>query len=413
MRQKTIPNSLILLLTTALLLSCEESTGPDNGEDPKPPGYQEEIPWHSLADSPWPIYHGNPQGNGRTRAIGPQLGAIEADVKTEAEIGYSMVLGPDSTIYFASPELDTSKAGLYAYNQNGVLKWKVISNTSSGTSPLISNNGTIYYSTDYRLFSVNPEGGVNWKYDFGEGNMVVLNGLNITKEGNIIFITSNREIRAINPDGKLVWSLKDESLSNGGNNSIFLSPDGKTLYTKGKETAVIAVSTKSQVIKWNFGDLVNGIFSTPPIIDSYGNVYVNSATDSLNEGKSTIYCLTPNGKVKWFIDREEIELGWLPTIDKNGNLYFQNEKNEKLYKVDFDGNIIWTKSVGNSQFDLVCDGENNIYTSTSGGNNLIYAITQKGEIIWQLNGEIFSNPAVGYNKLFVPLDKTTNFYIIK
>ena len=46
------------------MLSCKESPITPS-ESPKPPGYQEDIPWPSLADSPWPMFYGNPQNNGR------------------------------------------------------------------------------------------------------------------------------------------------------------------------------------------------------------------------------------------------------------------------------------------------------------------------------------------------------------
>jgi hypothetical protein len=56
---------LFLLL---MLLSCKENpTTPS--EEPKPPGYQEDIPWPSLADSPWPMYRGNPQYTGRANIL--------------------------------------------------------------------------------------------------------------------------------------------------------------------------------------------------------------------------------------------------------------------------------------------------------------------------------------------------------
>lgn len=44
MKHTKILNTLILLLTAALVLGCDESTGPGEGSNDKPPGYQEDIP---------------------------------------------------------------------------------------------------------------------------------------------------------------------------------------------------------------------------------------------------------------------------------------------------------------------------------------------------------------------------------
>ncbi|MBU2444432.1 MAG: hypothetical protein KJ666_02510, partial [Bacteroidetes bacterium] len=56
-------------------LSCK-----DKGVDPQdnyPPGYQHDIPWLSLADSPWPMHNADPQATGRSKYLGPMNGIID------------------------------------------------------------------------------------------------------------------------------------------------------------------------------------------------------------------------------------------------------------------------------------------------------------------------------------------------
>ena len=68
---KLITSNLILLILFAnllLLTACEDEV---IQSPPKPPGYQEDIPWPSLADSPWPMNHHDPQSSGRSKFIGP------------------------------------------------------------------------------------------------------------------------------------------------------------------------------------------------------------------------------------------------------------------------------------------------------------------------------------------------------
>ena len=82
----------ILVLLILALVGCD-TTDPQPPEE-KPPGYQEDIYWPSLADSPWPMYRGNPQGTHSTKFPGPSSGIIEwinSDLKTTAglSLGYS------------------------------------------------------------------------------------------------------------------------------------------------------------------------------------------------------------------------------------------------------------------------------------------------------------------------------------
>ena len=92
-----IPFSFILC--TLYLFSCDTTEPPPKEE--KPPGYQEDIPWPSLADSPWPMFRANPQNTGRSKGIGPTLGIIEWSVDT-LNISTGVAIGPDFTLYFIS-----------------------------------------------------------------------------------------------------------------------------------------------------------------------------------------------------------------------------------------------------------------------------------------------------------------------
>ena len=74
---------IFFLLTFILLsLSSCETTEPPDQNLTRPPGYQEDIPWPSLADSPWPMNHHDPQSTGRSPYDGPALGQIEWQIDT-------------------------------------------------------------------------------------------------------------------------------------------------------------------------------------------------------------------------------------------------------------------------------------------------------------------------------------------
>ena len=116
--------SLFLCLMLVLLTTCDlfDSSEPK----PLPPGYQYDIPWPSLADSPWPILHRNPQATGRGGQILENLGQIKWEFNF-SELGEDLVsgvvVGTDSSIYFVT-EMHFS-AGLYCVNYAGKLKWRL------------------------------------------------------------------------------------------------------------------------------------------------------------------------------------------------------------------------------------------------------------------------------------------------
>ena len=110
---------LILICGFFIFISCHKKspteTPPDNNSHP-----QVDIPWPSLADSPWPMHHGNPQSTGRYSGAGPQLGSIAWKYDVGHEVGTSVAIGSDSTIYFGS-----DGPYLWALNWDGSLKWRL------------------------------------------------------------------------------------------------------------------------------------------------------------------------------------------------------------------------------------------------------------------------------------------------
>ncbi|MDP2364134.1 MAG: hypothetical protein Q8M94_10235, partial [Ignavibacteria bacterium] len=91
-------NIILLILCTNIILftACkDEITQPP----PKPPGYQEDIPWPSLADSPWPMYQHDPQNTGRSKYKGPQSGVTTWDYDS-VSIESSVVIGLNGSIIF-------------------------------------------------------------------------------------------------------------------------------------------------------------------------------------------------------------------------------------------------------------------------------------------------------------------------
>ena len=324
---------------------CKKSTEPIGNDEP-PPGIQEDIPWTSLADSPWPMYHGDPQSTGRSKYPGPMSGVIEWTmdnlwVKSGVAIGY------DHTLHFNSAGIIR---GLIAANTDSSIKWnlkEVVNNMNVVSTPLVASDGTIYIGGGDRdrLFAVNSNGTIKWELET-EGDVYTV-GMNIGLDGTIYFVSGlNRGVgvpalNAVNPDGSLKWRLENAAFNYSVRSRIRLSfsPDGKTLYIPGQGPSVFAIDVESQSIKWSFGDVrIRGSV----LVNSDGYLYFQSQVESINEGKVALFCLNPDGSIRWSYahDNPVFSSNKMAdgTMDINGNYYFALDT---LYSFDYDGNLRW------------------------------------------------------------------------
>jgi eukaryotic-like serine/threonine-protein kinase len=351
----------IAILILSFSFECQE-----NVTDPpprKPPGYQEEIYWPSLADSPWPINHGDPQSTGRSKYVGPNKGILAKIVETN-ELQSGIVIGADSTIYCTSYQGTSNVDGLDAFYPDGTLKWKFLAQRCI-TTPIVSQDGTIYFIDAGRLF-------------------------------------------AINPDGTLKWSLHDSRLYPGLRIDLVFSNDAKTIYTVGRDAAVIAIDIESQTVKWYFEKEPKGLFA--PVVDSDGNIYTNAYSEP---GQVSFYSLKDDGTIRWeYQTNQDLSIYYEWTIDKNGNVYFASDT---LYSLDYSGKLRWKSPLGEvNDCGLVCDSEGNIFVGI--GGNKVRAVDNSGITLWEVDvpwGGFSTSAALLPGKLLLPSNNTRDFFIIE
>jgi hypothetical protein len=351
----------LIILSILFLSGCKSSTEPVPPEK-KPPGYQENITWPSLANSPWPMFHGNPQGTGRTKEITSvslqNLIAIQIEGGTSFSSISSPIIGRDSTIYFASSlESDSNctncKSFLYAITGENEILWKLpLDGRGQGClSPLVDNKGTIYVATiDGYLYAVDPFGNIKWKYYAGIVGFGG-EGVYIDKNGSIYLLSGNGNLMSLTNSGEIRWNLKfDNGFLFSSNHSIVFSPDGNSLYVAGVDSTLYSIDTNGK-LNWAFNN--GGHIFHSPLVDSQGNIYFGT-NDS--NGKNGIYSLTPGGKIRWFY--ESTPSNQNPTMDKDGNLYFSAEG--KLISLDWTGKLRWTKQF-NVISHLICSDDGKIF----------------------------------------------------
>jgi hypothetical protein len=408
-------NYVILTILVMFCTSCEKSTEPI-GEDNPPPGIQEDIPWPSLADSPWPMDHGDAQSTGRSKYPGPVTGSVAWSIDT-VSLNCGISLGEDGAVYF-SPHVVASKSGLYKVSIEGEVVWFYDTgySISNMTTPMITKDGTIIACNGMRgsVFAINPDGSLKWEYEIGE--LILQRGINIGKDGTIYVIDSNKTLYAISPTGSLSWTLSLETVEYNSIQGTSFSPDGNTLYTRGKYNSLIAVDINTKSIKWTFGDREQSGGSTP-VVNSDGEIFILGIPLESDGFKASLTALNSSGEIEWryfFGTSQDIVSYYAPTIDQQGNIFFAFDS---LYSLNYLGELNWKKDLPHWCWGtLTCDVEGMVYIPVGPSNRTsqVLSYNQDGDLIWVseiMDGSCGESMALGIGYLVLPTHNDRGVYL--
>jgi outer membrane protein assembly factor BamB len=132
---------------------------------------------NTLTQPVVPMYMLNPQHTGISSYYGPTTTPIKQWSNnfgaTNLYVSPSIGIGSDDTLYIGSND-----GYVYAFNPDGSTKWSLrVNSTENGiytspqsiyTTPAIGQNGTIYIgSNEGLLYAVNPNGTLKWSYNVG------------------------------------------------------------------------------------------------------------------------------------------------------------------------------------------------------------------------------------------------------
>jgi len=399
--KKTI---LVIISFICLIAGCN-TTDPIS-EPERPPGYQEDIPWPSLADTPWPMHHGDPQGTGRSKNLGPTTG-LAAYTIASGESQTGMTIGLDFTIYY------TADGKVIASDYNGDKKWELKIAGELDTTPLLSSDSTLYIAGGAmrNILALRLDGSIRWEYT---SQYDIWNStLGIDKNSNLYFIDNNRNLTALSQDGVLLWQINDSRFLGNSSTVLAFSPDGDIIYLQGINVYLLAVNIKTQEVIWTFGENTMRI---GPMVDSQGNIYIFPEKDNY------FYSLLPTGEVRWKFLHDEgnytidnIE----PAIDIEGNIYF-GFKN--LYSLDYSGNLRWSVDLEDYLIfaSIITDNTGNVYVSTSKdfGDNKAIGFNSSGDKLWERKLEFERLPGASMaisddGSLFIPNFRCNNIEVIK
>ncbi|MBZ0180052.1 MAG: PQQ-binding-like beta-propeller repeat protein [Melioribacteraceae bacterium] len=410
--------SIIFLFSSFLfsfIISCD-STDPKPPE--KPPGYQEDIPWPSLADSPWPIYRGDPQCTGRSSIIQNTQGIIKWSIDS-LEVASGVIVQPDSTIIIAVSDTYSSsliQGGLLALNPTGEIKWKFnIPNYPYGlSSPVMDKEGVIFIGTgvSQKLYAILPDGSLKWELFLGF--IVMQSGINIGKDGTLYVIGydgQNFTLLAISNKGEILWTLRNSRFSGQELSGMSFSPDGATLYISGgnKGPALFAVDIVSHSILWEFGEK-SAEAGSIPLVDSEGNIYCLSNN---SENNGLLYSLYPNGEIRWNYLFDLMDESWRYvstfkafSISQNGDIIIGGDQ---LYCIDYNGELKWKNQLDPFIYiasPIVQDAQGNSCFVADGSGEVFFLVDPMGNIKYSIplgsKSSLWYSPSISSLGVFLP-----------
>jgi outer membrane protein assembly factor BamB len=404
----------LFIVIVILTLSCDKQQEDITNVPVKNPGQQTDVIWPSLANTPWPMNHHDPQCTGRSNLLGPTSGSLFLDLTIPSYSEAGVAIGVDSTYLIGGCLLSMRKDGSIQWTttaQNPFSYSKMVK-----TTPIITADSSIIFATHNGvIYSLQFNGTIKWQY--ATGSNIIQQGSTIGKDGVFYCISMQHTLYAINQNGTLRWSINDPKFHGSERAVLSFSPDGNTLYVPGSGITVHALDINTQTIKWSFG--TDKYFVIAPLVDCNGYIYI-LGTDSTINKKPALYCLNANGTVRWIYvhgNTGEPIMSGDPTIDKDGNIYFAFDT---LYSVDYSGNLRWKLPLpGWGDPPLVCDEAGNVYVTIFGNSFYeTWAVNSSGSIVWKYRYPstyfIDSSPAISRNgELAVLGMKNYKFYIIK
>jgi|GEM_PF-1910485 len=391
--QRFLPMFIIPIIMSA----CPDS--PTNPKDENP-YKQEPIDWPSLADSPWPMYHGGPLGNGLSFQSGPANRTIKWKVDI-TDIGTGVVVDDSGNVYVSSFSGD-----LYKINSIGEIVWKkslVDYYVDDSGTPILLNNGNIFMHFATKGFIVNGSGNILTSFDLPA--KVWSQSFQIDMPGNLYSVTEDRQLFKITQNGDLLWSITPPDSLDDQFLMYFIPVfvnDGSELIVTGQKN-VYAIDLNGHII-WYYPTTIGA----PPIITSNDEIFIYHSEDSTLNSIDKAGNLNFQTKVENGINIEPISR---PTITSEGDIVYPTFSPVGAVKFSAEGELIWQTTLPEGSYvcsELITDIDGNIYISTWHGG--FYILSYNGEILSEIGSDLIveMSPAISDGVLYFGDQNRTN-----
>ncbi len=359
--------------------------------------------WPSLANSPWPVLRGDMQGTGRSEYVGPH----SYNVKWVKDMPFGIIKGPligyNDVLYMGARAFNSDPVNyFYAVGKNSENIWtyKTSGPNNNSDGMLLTSDTSVYFiSASAELYSLNKNGKLNWSIYCAQD---IYFQYGIDKKGNL-YIPGQDTLRIVSPSGN-VNKIYFPNLST----ALSFSFGGDTMFVvtgdQWNSGAMNACDLTGKVY-WSYN--LESVDWGTPVVDNQNNVYFFGG-DSLNGGSANLYCIKPDGTFKWKYRTWGISQYDAPTIDHKGNITFMacgdNGKSALIVSLDYGGNTRWVDTLQEdypfsmTDYGLVCDAEGKVYFgSQSPYMGYFYCIDSNGVILWKtlIPTNYDSCPAIG------------------
>jgi outer membrane protein assembly factor BamB len=253
-----------------------------------------------------------------------------------------------------------------------VLKWKYIYYPTilSYPEPVINKNGTIYTS-GYELKAINLDGSILWSIPIRSFTPPT-----IGNDGTIYIGSTEKFCYAINPDGTEKWKFKTEntyvhSPSIGSDNTIYCGT-GDYYYIPNEPVNLYAINNDGSE-KWKY-TLDNAYEVSTPLIGKDGELYFGGSF--IVSPNFCFYAIKSDGSLQW-----TYQDSWPLSIATDGTLYFSSKYSTgALYQ---NGSKKWSINQG-AIGDTSIGPERNIYFVSwyFSGVGFLYALNYTGTLTW-------------------------------
>ncbi len=341
------------------------------------------FPLHAqLADSPWPMFHRDPQHTGQSDYAGPSLPLLSwsyciGNVSYPPYVAASPSLGADGRVYIGSVD-----ERFYSLSSGGALSWSYLTGEwVEQSTPAIASDGTVYIgSDDYRLYAYTSSGGLFWSYCTGKW---VLSSPVLGSDGRVYVGSYDNRLYAFNSGSALSWSYLtrgwvQSSPAIGTNGNVYVSSSNGS---DGFLCAFIAGA-----LSWSY-DSAGASTTSSPAIGSDGMVFVGADDNRL-------YAFTSDGSLLGTaLTGSDIFAS--PALGSDGKVYI-GSKDGSFYVFNSVNSLSWSYLIGDEvDSSAVVGADGSVYVGSHA--NRLYAFSSSGSLYWSfvVGRDILSSPALG------------------
>jgi hypothetical protein len=274
------------------------------------------------------------------------------------------------------------------------IRWQFSADDEIVSTPALSEDGTIYFTSRQSLYALAPDGKMKWRYfpgaELGSSPMV-------GPDGSIYIVDAGCVMHAVNPDGSKRWVAQIGAAlpSNGGFGASCSRPAtpargvGDLLLVGNFSNSLRAVDTSSGILTDQFKDVYGP--DSPEIVE----------TGSALEGGAALQFFDSAGRVSWTIRLSDLQrtLNFrTAAIAGNGVIAVAGWDN-KFHVYDFDGRPKW-EFPGDWTANPVIAADGTIYIGNFAG---VVALSADGAQIWKATVPIAGAPALAADgTIYVP-----------